>query len=313
MPSTLADLVIPSEYKMTADGEDFLLYDRGPSDQRMLVFSTVQSLRLLENSSDWFADGAFKVVPELFYQLYTIHSLALKTVIPCVYALLPNKHRATYQDLFHQLLTINPMLNPKTFLIDYEQATRSAIEEVFPNATVKGCFYHLSQNIYRKVNLRDYKENIKLKIQMLPVLAFIPQGEVVYLVETMPPEADPVMYFEDTYIGRQRRHNRRAPRFPVSTWNIYDRVAKGCHNQMQANITSFHPNIWKFLEVLKREQTLTNITINQTIAGDPAPPKRKRYQDSTAIIATVEHDLENRHVLNFVRGIAPQLAILVCV
>ncbi|KAG7172063.1 hypothetical protein Hamer_G001048 [Homarus americanus] len=57
---------------------------------------------------------------------------------------------------------------------------------------------------------------------MLPALAFIPQDEVVdafeTLQETIPPEADPVIeYFEDTYIGR---------RFPVSMWNIYDRVAE---------------------------------------------------------------------------------------
>ncbi|KAG7178089.1 hypothetical protein Hamer_G003854 [Homarus americanus] len=69
-----------------------------------------------------------------------------------------------------------------------------------------------------------------LNIRMLPALAFIPHGEVVdafnTLQENMQPKANPVIeYFEDTYIGRQRRHNRRAPRFPVSMWNIYDRVA----------------------------------------------------------------------------------------
>lgn len=76
---------------------------------------------------------------------FTIHTLTSKKVIPCVYALLPNKQRTTYKDLHQQLLTINLMLYPKIFLIDYEQATRYAIEDVFPNVTVKGCFYHLSQ------------------------------------------------------------------------------------------------------------------------------------------------------------------------
>ncbi|KAG7157790.1 hypothetical protein Hamer_G025369 [Homarus americanus] len=117
-----------------------------------------------------------------------------------------------------------------------------------------------------RCNLRDYKENIKLipdfalKIRMLPTLAVIPQGELVdafeTLRETMPPEADPVIeYFEDTYIGRQRRHNRRAPRFPVSMWNIYDRVAEDLpppttpwkdDNHMPANITTL-PS--KYLEI----------------------------------------------------------------
>ncbi|XP_042212508.1 uncharacterized protein LOC121875325 [Homarus americanus] len=157
---------------------------------------------------------------------------------------------------------------------------------------------------------------------MQPALAFIPQGEVIdafeILQETMPPEADPAIdYFEDTYIGRQCRHYRRTPRFPVSMWNVYDRVdedlprtnnsLEGWHNHMQANITSFHPNIWKFLEVLKMEQALTSIAINQMIAEDPAPPKRKRYQDSTATIATIVEDFENHHVLDFLRGVAHNL------
>ncbi|KAG7173224.1 CENPB DNA-binding domain containing protein 1-like 45 [Homarus americanus] len=42
-------------------------------------------------------------------------------------------------------------------------------------------------------------------------------------------------------------------------------------------------------------------------AGGPAPPKRKRYQDSTARIATTVQDFENRHVLEFLRAIAHNL------
>ncbi|XP_068235764.1 uncharacterized protein [Palaemon carinicauda] len=147
IPSNLADMVIPSEYKKTSSGEDFLLYDSGLIEQRILLFSTPTNISLLEKSDNWFGNGTFKIVPELFYQLYTIHCLTSERVIPCVYALLPNKRQAAYEDILQNLLTINPRLNPKTFLINYEQAARSAIEEIFPNVTVNGCFYHLSQSI----------------------------------------------------------------------------------------------------------------------------------------------------------------------
>lgn len=40
----------------------------------------------------------------------------------------------------------------------------------------------------------------------------------------------------------------------------------------------------QFCEVLKREQALTSITINQMLAEHPAPPKQKCYLDSTANI-----------------------------
>ncbi|XP_068246839.1 uncharacterized protein [Palaemon carinicauda] len=130
IPSNLADMVIPSEYKKTSSGEDFLLYDSGLNEQRILLFSPPTNISLLEKSDNWFGDGTFKIVPELFYQLYTIHCLTSERVIPCVYALLPNKRQAAYEDIHQQLLTINPRLNPKTFLIDFEAFEK--LQEMLP-------------------------------------------------------------------------------------------------------------------------------------------------------------------------------------
>ena len=77
---------------------------------------------------------------------------------------------------------------------------------------------------------------------------------------------------------------------------------------MLASITSFHPNVWKLLEVLKREQALTIATINQMLAGQP-PPKRKRYHDSSNRIANIIQDFENRQVLDFLRYIAHNVQV----
>lgn len=74
---------------------------------------------------------------------------------------------------------------------------------------------------------------------------------------------------------------------------------------MKANITSFHLNIWKFFEVLRRGQT--SVTINQMLVGNPAPPKRKRYQDPKGRIASIVQDFENRHALEILGCIAHNL------
>ena len=154
IPQNTQDMEIPEELKVTARGEAFLLYDSGPGGARTLIFSTTRNLELLQAAEAWFADGTFKVVPEIFFQLYTLHVMREGRVIPCVYALLPNKQETTYQAFLSEVLR----LKPGSVLVDFEQAAINAFRAVFPNSTLKGCFYHLSQNIYRKVQAVGLQE-----------------------------------------------------------------------------------------------------------------------------------------------------------
>ena len=88
---------IPLAYQQTSNGERFLLFDSGfGDDNRMLIFATDQALQLLANSEDWFCDCTFCVRPEIFFQLYTVHTRVGQRIIPCIFALLPNKTRETY-------------------------------------------------------------------------------------------------------------------------------------------------------------------------------------------------------------------------
>jgi len=96
--------VLPMEYQVTANNDQFLLFDSGVDDEnRMLIFASNQAIQLLAISEDWFGDGTFKVCPDIFFQLYTIHARINQRVIPCVYALLPNKTRQTYERLFREI------------------------------------------------------------------------------------------------------------------------------------------------------------------------------------------------------------------
>jgi hypothetical protein len=54
------------------------------------------------------SDGTFKVVPEIFYQLYIIHTLYRDHVIPVCYALLRRKDASTYDRLFNEILKFAP-------------------------------------------------------------------------------------------------------------------------------------------------------------------------------------------------------------
>ena len=87
----VATMVVPDQLKVTSTGDDLLLFDSGPNiDNRIMIFLTARNLDILHNSPHWFADGTFKIVLELFFQLYTIHALREGRLVTRVYALLPN-------------------------------------------------------------------------------------------------------------------------------------------------------------------------------------------------------------------------------
>ena len=82
VPQNLQTMEIPEEYTVTHRDEPFLLYDSGiDSPVRILVFSTETNLRALTTTGHWFADGTFKTAPELFYQIYTIHTLVGNNIL----------------------------------------------------------------------------------------------------------------------------------------------------------------------------------------------------------------------------------------
>ena len=133
IPQNLQTMEIPEEYTVTHRDEPFLLYDSGiDSPARILVFSTETNLRALTTTGHWFADGTFKTAPELFYQIYTIHALVDNNILPCVYALLPNKTEQTYYEMFQQLLILKPTLNPRSVMVDFEIGARNALLREFP-------------------------------------------------------------------------------------------------------------------------------------------------------------------------------------
>ena len=65
--------------------------------ERILIFGQRSLLELMESLDTlWLADGTFKICPEIFFQLFTIHITVNGYNPPCVYILLQNKTERTY-------------------------------------------------------------------------------------------------------------------------------------------------------------------------------------------------------------------------
>jgi hypothetical protein len=71
-----------------------------------ILFAAQEDIHFLFSNQHWFADGTFRVTPEGFDQLYTIHSLYNGQVFPCIYALLHGRTETVYRRLIQHLFDL---------------------------------------------------------------------------------------------------------------------------------------------------------------------------------------------------------------
>ena len=191
-PATLADVNITSRWTETAaqNPQPFLIYDNGAaSAERVIVFSSPEQLRHLAMADRWFMDGNFAMSPSQFQQLYVIRAPLGASAVSCVYASLSGKTQRIYQILLKAVVdkcdAISYSVDPITVICDFEQAVINAVTAVLSShITIHGCFYHLTQSTWRKIQelglTTVYKDdnNMKHFCGMLDALAFLPLTEV---------------------------------------------------------------------------------------------------------------------------------------
>ena len=127
-------------------------YDSGVADpQRIIAVGNRELISCFRNASIWFGDGTFGVVPEIYFQLYTVHTKIGNNYPSCVYFLLPNKTQETYRYMFDILRVLVPNADPDIILLNFELAARNAFKDIFPRTEVDRCFFHPCQSVHRKL------------------------------------------------------------------------------------------------------------------------------------------------------------------
>ena len=95
-----------------------------------------------------------------------------------------NKTHAVYARILDEIKRMSPLANPAKILLDFESAGINAFRSVYLNATIMGCYFHLTQSILRKVNeigmKSDYEsdDNLRIDVRYLPALAMVPLTDV---------------------------------------------------------------------------------------------------------------------------------------
>ena len=119
-------------------------------------------------------DGTFSTAPRIFHQLYIIRAPVGESAVTCIYAFLSCKTQEIYEELLHAVVDACERVagfspDPSSVIVDFEQAVMKAIPRVLgEHVSARGCFYHLMQSTWRKVQelglSLDYKKNKDIKL-----------------------------------------------------------------------------------------------------------------------------------------------------
>ncbi|KII74573.1 hypothetical protein RF11_16183 [Thelohanellus kitauei] len=194
---------------------------------KVLIFPTEtpnyyqDNLDLLLRHRHWLADGTFKCLPAVFYKLFTLHVYIEGSVVPAVYALLPNKTRQTYQRMLLEFSKLR-QFSPESILTDFELLGLQT----------------------------DYKEDeFSFFVRILAAIAFAPVDDIVDGFGTLIDAGYP-----DNFIGQpDKRGYRRSPPFSLTLWNVNQSVldswphtknsVEGWHRGFQSSLLCSHPSL----------------------------------------------------------------------
>ena len=147
-------------------------------DKKIVIFATDDNIRVLVDAETVFVDGKFHTCPQLFYQIFTLHTFKNGQQFPLAYCLLPDKSRDTYQRTFGLLKEkaeeLSLDFSPVVVLSDFELAIIQAAELSFPTADIKGCYYHYCQCLNRKIQ----QIGLQVAYREDQNLAFVPRRYV---------------------------------------------------------------------------------------------------------------------------------------
>ncbi|XP_003370617.1 conserved hypothetical protein [Trichinella spiralis] len=114
-----------------------------------------ENLRELAGQSVWCMDGPFKIVPEWYQQLFTIHVFNESKLIPLVYSLTVRKDVICYCEIFDTLTVkaaaLGVVLQSQTIICDFKTALIRAVQGSFPGVHVQTCYFHFCKVVLRKV------------------------------------------------------------------------------------------------------------------------------------------------------------------
>lgn len=256
----------------TSENENFLLVN--DKTENLVVLSCSTNLKFLCSLEKLYMDGTFEYCTRYFCQMFSIHGMENGHYIPLAFCLLRDKRKTTYVNCLRSIVgecaKLQLNLVPKFVVIDFEEAIHSAVSEVWENAQIQGCRFHLTQAWWRKIQniglsseYRSGNSEIGKWLTHVFGLPFLNPEEVgdcfAFDLANEQPADNRITEFADYIIENYISEDSR---FPPHLWaeasETLQRTTNACeafHSQFNKHFYHSHPSVFDFLNVLLSFQT----------------------------------------------------------
>ena len=182
-----------------------------------------------------------------------------------------------------------PELNPTSSMSDWESAPRNALNIVYPNTLILGCWFHFTQRIWSKVQkfglVKTFKENNEFAsyIRKLMSVPFLPASLIqptysflqlpTNLIASETAKLERISkYFKKRWLTQIRPEELSIFDSDFSTNN----GAESYHSRLKARIKTNHPRIWNFMHILNAIIMDTDNELGRLSLGKETTRPRKR-------------------------------------
>ncbi|CAF2149758.1 unnamed protein product [Rotaria magnacalcarata] len=207
---------------------------------------------------------------------------------PCVFGLLPNRLKLTYQFLFHELKSIAIQMKldfaPKIVMSDFEPAFMGVVKTEFSAATHSSCYSHFTQAIYRNIQrlglctIYNHDDDVKHFCRQLMALPLLPEPVIEDTYDKLVRDLSTNMSKKMKHLLEYFREQWFA-KVPMSQWCVHglsmrtNNNAEGTHlflfllkthtvifilafhSRFNRRVLVHHPNIWSFIKFLQGEES----------------------------------------------------------
>ena len=274
------------------------------TDTRHVIFATSHQLKYLQNAVTWYVDGTFKIVKKPFVQMFSIHVFVKSGLchaqIPVAFVMMSGRSSPDYVSVFKALMGLVPQAKVGKIVLDFERAVWSALygmmsRDEFPQVTIKGCFFHFAQAVFRKIQNLGLKtsyvkdlgtKDICRRMMSLPLL---PEQCVEAEFRHLNEKCDESGIEALQRFGEYMRKNWIEGWFNPATWVcFYDLVrtnnhVEGYHRGLNSRVNGAHVNFYCLVQVLHEEALSARTRAIEVEMGifttAQARPEKKRNED----------------------------------